>query len=57
VPVRIEARAPHKWAVLISIVLVILAIVAHLTRVPFVSQHEFWFAAVGYAVLLVAVLY
>jgi hypothetical protein len=57
VPVRIEARAPHKWAVLISIALVIVAIVAHLTRVPFVSLHEFWFAAVGYAVLLVAVLY
>jgi hypothetical protein len=34
-----------------------LAIVAHLTRIPFISQREFWIAAIGYAVLLYATLY
>jgi len=56
-PVRIEARAPHKWALVISLVLVVLAVFAHLARIPFVSQHEFWIATIAYVVLLVAVLY
>ena len=56
-PVRIEPRTPHQYAVAVSIALIILAILAHLTRIPFLSQHEFWLAAIGYAVLLVAVLY
>jgi ABC-type phosphate transport system auxiliary subunit len=56
-PIRIEARAPHRWAVAASIAIMVLAIIGHLTRIPYVSQHEFWFAAIGYLVLLVAVLY
>jgi hypothetical protein len=56
-PVRIETHPPNRWFVIVSIVLVVLAIVAHLTRIPFVSQHEFWIAAIGYAALLYATLY
>jgi hypothetical protein len=56
-PVRIETHPPNKWLVLISIAFITLAIVAHLTRIPFISQREFWIAAIGYAVLLYATLY
>jgi hypothetical protein len=56
-PVRIETHPPNKWFVITSLVLIVLAIVAHLTRIPLVSQHEFWIAAIGYAVLLYATLY
>ena len=56
-PVRIETHPPNRWFVIVSIVLVVLAIVAHLTRIPFVSQHDFWIAAIGFGVLLYATLY
>jgi hypothetical protein len=56
-PVRIETHPPNKWLVLLSLAIVILAMIAHLTRIPFISQHEFWLAAIGYAVLLYATLY
>jgi hypothetical protein len=56
-PVRIEARVPHKWAIAGSFVLVILALLGHLTHIPYLSQYDFWVATVGYAVLLVAALY
>jgi hypothetical protein len=56
-PVRIETHPPNKWLVLLSLAIVIVAIVAHLTRIPFISQHEFWLAAIGYVVLLYATLY
>jgi hypothetical protein len=56
-PVRIDTHPPNRWFVIVSIVLVVLAIVAHLTRIPFVSQHDFWIAAIGFGVLLYATLY
>jgi uncharacterized membrane protein len=56
-PVRIEARVPHKWAVVASFVLFILAVLSHLTRIPYLSPYDFWIAAIGYLVLLVATLY
>jgi hypothetical protein len=56
-PIRIETHPPHKWLVIISLAIIVLAVVAHLTRIPFLSQHEFWLAAIGYAVLLYATLY
>jgi len=56
-PVRVETHPPNTWLVLLSLAIVILAIVAHLTRIPYISQHEFWVAAVGYGVLLYATLY
>ena len=56
-PVRIETHPPNKWLVLVSLAFIMLAIVAHLTRIPFISQREFWIAAIGYAVLLYATLY
>jgi hypothetical protein len=56
-PVRIEARVPHKWAVVASFVLFILALLGHLTRIPYLTPYDFWIAAIGYLVLLVATLY
>jgi L-asparagine transporter-like permease len=56
-PVRIETNPPNKWLVALSFAIVILAIVAHLTRIPIIGRYEFWLAMIGYAVLLYAALY
>ena len=56
-PVRIETNNPTVRVLIISIVLVILAILGHIARIPYVTQWHFWIAIIGYAVLLAGVLY
>ena len=59
-PVHIQARIPHKWAIIASFVLFLLAVFGHLTGTPHFRYYEywdFWVAAIGYIVLLAAVLY
>ena len=53
--IRIEARAPGAAIIVLSLILIIVAIVAHLTpirSVPFLNTYHFWIAILGYAVLL-----
>ena len=53
--IRIETRQPSVLFVVLSLIVVIVAIVAHLTpirSVPFLTQYHFWIAVLGYAILL-----
>ena len=56
-PVRIETRQPNTLIVVLSFVIVILAILGHFMRIPYLTSYQFWLAVIGYAVLLVAVLF
>ena len=56
-PVRIETKNPHRLLLIVSLMIVILAIVAHFTRIPYITQYQFWVAIIGYLVLLWAVLF
>jgi hypothetical protein len=56
-PVRIDTNQPTVRILLISLVIAIIAIVGHLTRVPYITQFHFWLAIIAYAVLLVGTLY
>jgi hypothetical protein len=53
--IRVETRQPSALIVILSIIIVIAAIVAHLTPIramPWLNQYHFWIAVLGYAVLL-----
>jgi hypothetical protein len=56
-PVRIETRQPNKMILVLSFVVVVLAIVGHFMRIPYVTQYQFWLAVIGYVLLLAAVLF
>jgi hypothetical protein len=48
-----KMHTPSRWTFLLSLVLVLLAIVAHFVNIPFVTRYDLWVAVVGYAVLVV----
>ena len=53
--IRIETRPPSATIVVISLIVIIVAIVAHLTPIraaPWLTQYHFWIAILGYALLL-----
>ena len=53
--IRIEARAPGAAIIVLSLILIIVAIVAHLTPIraaPWLTTYHFWIAIAGYALLL-----
>lgn len=50
--IRIETTRPSTWVLVLSLIIVVLAIIAHYYRVPYLSQHKFWVLAIGYVVLL-----
>jgi hypothetical protein len=56
-PVRIDTRQPAKLTLILSLLIVILAIVGHFTRIPYVTQYNLWVAVAGYALLLFATLF
>ncbi len=56
-PVRIETRQPSTLILILSFAIVILAILGHFIRIPYLTQYQFWLAVIGYAVLLAAVLF
>ena len=43
--------APVFW---ISVVLAVLALLGHFTRIPFATQYQFWIAILAYIVLFVS---
>ena len=55
--VNIDTVRPSTRILIISLVVVLVAIVAHLTRIPFLTQYHFWIAVLGYALLLAGTLY
>lgn len=56
-PVRIETNNPTVRVLVISLVLAIIAILGHITRIPYITQWHFWIAIIAYAVLLAGTLY
>ena len=56
-PVRIETKNPHTLILVLSLLIVSLALAGHFTRIPFITQYQFWVAIIGYLVLLWAVLF
>jgi purine-cytosine permease-like protein len=55
--IRIETTRPSTLIVVLSLIIVILAIVGHFTRIPYVTQYQFWVLVLGYVVLLFGALY
>ncbi len=53
--IRIDTRQPSVLIVVLSLVIVIAAIVAHISPVrsmPWLTSYHFWIAIAGYALLL-----
>jgi tryptophan-rich sensory protein len=53
--IRIETRQPSALIVVLSIIVVVIAIIAHLTPIraaPWLTQYHFWIAVAGYGLLL-----
>jgi hypothetical protein len=53
--IRIETRQPSALIVVLSLIIVIVAIIAHITpirSVPWLTTYHFWIAIAGYALLL-----
>jgi hypothetical protein len=50
--VHIETTRPSKIMLLISLAIVVLAVVGHYYRIPYVTQYQFWVLLAGYVVLL-----
>ena len=44
-------NAPTQLIFLISLILAVLAVVAHFVAIPYASQYQFWLAVAGYVVL------
>lgn len=56
-PVRIDTNQPTVRVLIVSLVIAIIAIIGHLTRVPYITAFHFWLAIIAYAVLLAGTLY
>ena len=48
---QMRLNAPTQMIFLISLVLAVLAVVAHFVVIPYATQYQFWLAVVGYVVL------
>ena len=58
--IRIDTRQPSALIVVLSLIIVVVAIIAHLTPIramPFLNTYHFWIAILGYALLLWRVLF
>jgi len=56
-PVHIDTNNPSVRILLLSLVLVIVAILGHITRIPYITVQHFWIAVAAYGVLLAGTLY
>ena len=55
--IRIDTNQPSVHVLLVSLVVIIVAIVGHLARIPYLTQYHFWISVLAYAVLLAGTLY
>jgi hypothetical protein len=56
-PIRVDTNQPSTRILVLSLIVVIVAIVGHLTRIQYVTQYQFWIAVLGYALLFAGTLY
>ncbi len=54
---QININRPSTRVVIISVILAVLALIGHLTRVQFLTEYQFWLAMIAYVVLLIGVLF
>ena len=53
--IRIDTRQPSALIVVLSIIIVVAAIIAHIAPIramPWLTTYHFWIAVAGYALLL-----
>jgi hypothetical protein len=51
-----KLSAPHKILFILSLIGAVLGVVGHYQKLQFVTQHQFGFLVVGYALLVLACL-
>ena len=54
---HVDTVRPSTRIVIISLVVALIAIVAHLARIPVLTQYHFWITILAYAVRLAGTLY
>jgi purine-cytosine permease-like protein len=54
---QININRPSTRVVIVSVILAVLALIGHLTRVQFLTEYQFWLAMIAYVVLLIGVLF
>jgi hypothetical protein len=54
---QININRPTTRIVIISVILAILALIGHFSRVQFLTEYQFWLAMIAYVALLVGVLF
>jgi hypothetical protein len=50
---KLNLSAPTAPVFWISVVLAVLALLGHFTKIPFVTEYQFWVAILAYIVLFV----
>lgn len=56
-PIRVDTNQPSTRILIVSLIVMIVAIVGHLTRIQYVTQYHFWISVLAYALLLAGTLY
>ncbi|MBI4274036.1 MAG: hypothetical protein HY659_04995 [Rhizobiales bacterium] len=56
-PIRVDAIQPSVHILILSLIVIVIAIVGHLARVPYLTPYHFWVAVLAYAVLMAGTLY
>jgi hypothetical protein len=55
--IHVDTKQPSKFMLLLSLLIVILGVVGHYARIPYITQYHFWVVVLGYVVLLLGTLY
>jgi hypothetical protein len=56
-PIRVDTNQPSVHILILSLIVIAIAIVGHLARVPYLTPYHFWVAVLSYALLLAGTLY
>ena len=54
---QININRPSTRVVIVSVIIAVLALIGHMSRVQFLTEHQFWLAIIAYVVLLIGVLF
>ena len=54
--IHIDTSRPSSRTVIISLIIAVLALIGHFSRVQFLTEYQFWLAIIAYVVLLLGVL-
>jgi hypothetical protein len=56
-PILVQTNQPSARVLIISLIIVVVAILGHIARIPNITPYHFWIAVLGYAVLMIGTLY